>query len=107
MPSLNQSSDGPKIPPFDVASRDDLPTFVTFTTGAELLIRLELVDSITPDGLRYMARHRPGWKFGDKEGQTPYVYAGNVRTMETGIFLSMFTEGPRRGGRGRKPSESK
>lgn len=107
MPSLNQSSGTPKIPPFDVASRDDLPTFVTFTTGAELLIRLGLVDSITPDGLRYMARTRPDWRFGDSSEQTPYVYAGNVRTMETGIFLSMFQEGPRRGGRGRKPSEPK
>jgi hypothetical protein len=107
MPSLNQSSDGPKIPPCGAANRDDLPTFVTFTTGAELLIRLGLVDSITPDGLRWQARHRRDWRFGDDPGQTRYVMAGNIRTMETGIFLSMFTEGPRRGGRGRKPGESR
>ena len=80
----------------------DLPPFVTFTTAAPLLIKEGLVDSITPDGLRYIARTDPNWRFGDGPGQTPYVMVANIRTMETGIFLSMFEEGPRRGGRGRK-----
>lgn len=99
--SLNHTSGSPKFPP---SGAPDLPTFVTFVTGAKLLISLGLVDQITPDGLRYIARTDPEWKFGDGPGQIPYIMAGHIRTMETGIFLSMFPEGrPRRGGRGRKP----
>lgn len=83
--------------------KDDLPPFVTFTTGAALLVELKLVDSITPDGLRYLARANPDWwRFGDGPGQMPYVMAGKTRTMETGVFIEMFKDGPRRGGRGRK-----
>lgn len=82
---------------------DSLPPFVTFTTGAELLVKLGLVDEMTPEGLRYHARKKPDWwRFGDGPGQIPYVMVGPVRTMETGIFLAMFKNGPRRGGRGRK-----
>lgn len=84
---------------------DGLPPFVTFTTGAPLLVELGLVDSITPDGLRYIARQNPGWwRFGDRPDQLPYVMVGPVRTMETGAFIEMFKDGPRRGGRGRKKS---
>jgi hypothetical protein len=84
-------------------SHDDLPAFVTFTTGAPLLVELGLVDDITPDGLRYIARTNPDWwKFGDRADQLPYVMAGRTRTMETGAFIEMFKDGPRRGGRGRK-----
>lgn len=100
--SLEQTSHGPKFPGGGGPAVDQLPTFVTFTTGAALLEKLRLVDSITPDGLRYIARTDPDWRFGDQPGQTPYVYAGRVRTMETGTFLSMFEGEPRRGGRGRK-----
>ena len=83
---------------------DDLPPFVTFTTGAPLLVKEGLVDSITPDGLRYHARKNPWWwKFGDRPDQIPYVMVGPVRTMETGAFLEMFKNGPRRGGVGNKP----
>ncbi|KPC70143.1 hypothetical protein ADL35_39000 [Streptomyces sp. NRRL WC-3753] len=81
-----------------------LPPFVTFTTGAALLTELGLVESITPDGLRYIARTDPDWAFGDGPNQMPYVMAGNAKTMETGKFLAMFEDGPRRGGRGRKPA---
>jgi hypothetical protein len=76
------------------------PTFVTFTTGAQLLIDEGLVDSITPDGLRYIARTDKRWPFGDKPGRHPYVMVGNARTMETGVFLEFFKAGPPRGGRG-------
>lgn len=88
-----------------MTSDKPLPPFVTFTNGATLLMELGLVDSITPDGLRYLARHSKWWRFGDGPGQMPYVYAGTTRTMETGVFLSQFEEGPRRGGRGRKPDQ--
>ncbi len=80
-----------------------LPPFVTFTSGAALLMELGLVDEITADGLRYHARQNPDWwRFGDREDQMPYVMAGTTRTMETGVFIAMFKDGPRRGGRGRK-----
>lgn len=82
---------------------DDLPAFVTFTTGAELLVEKGLVDSITPEGLRYHARKNPPWwRFGNRADQTPYVMVGPVRTMQTETFLEMFKEGPRRGGIGNK-----
>lgn len=99
--SLEQTSGPPKFPSSDIPADAQLPPFVTFTTGAELLKKLGLVDSITPDGLRYIARTDPAWRFGDGPNRIPYIYAGYVRTMETGVFLSMFQEGPRHGGRGR------
>jgi len=106
--SLEQTSGTPKFPPPAKPDGTPLPPFVTFTTGAALLVELDLVDTITADGLRYIARTDPQWKFGDGPGQIPYVTAGGVRTMETGIFLSMFqSDRPRRGGRGRKPGEQK
>lgn len=84
---------------------DNLPPFVTFASGAKLLEDLGLVDSITPDGLRYLARKNPEWwRFGDRADQVPYVMAGTTRTMETSVFIAMFKDGPRRGGRGRKKS---
>lgn len=76
------------------------PPFVTFTTGAKLLIDEGLTESITPDGLRYIARTDENWPFGDQPDKHPYVMVGNARTMETGIFLSFFKAGPPRGGRG-------
>lgn len=79
---------------------DQTPPFVTFTTGARLLIDKGLVESITPDGLRYIARTAKDWPFGDQPGKHSYVQVGNARTMETGVFLAYFKDGPPRGGRG-------
>ena len=76
------------------------PPFVTFTTGAQLLIDEGLVESITPDGLRYIARTAKDWPFGDGPDRHPYIQVGNARTMETGVFLAYFKAGPARGGRG-------
>jgi hypothetical protein len=76
------------------------PPFVTFTTGAQLLIDEGLVQSITPDGLRYIARTAKDWPFGDGAGKHPYVQVGNARTMSTDVFLAYFKAGPPRGGRG-------
>lgn len=83
------------------------PPFVTFTTGAALLAERGLVQSITPDGLRYIARTADDWPFGDGENRLPYVMAGRTRTMETGKFLAYFREGPARGGRGLKSKPKK
>lgn len=80
-------------------TRND-PPFVTFTTGAQLLIDEGLVESITPDGLRYIARTAADWPFGDGREKHRYVMVGNARTMETGVFLAYFKAGPARGGRG-------
>ena len=82
---------------------EPLPPFVTFNSGPQLLIDAGLVDSITPDGLRYIARNAEDWPFGDEDGKHPYVRIGNTRTMETGVFLAYFKGGRRHGGRGMKP----
>lgn len=76
------------------------PPFVTFTSGAQILVDEGLVQSITPDGLRYIARKAEDWPFGDGPNQLPYIPVGNARTMETGAFLAYFRKGPPRGGRG-------
>lgn len=88
-------------------AEETLPPFVTFTTGAKLLAEQGLVQSITPDGLRYIARTADDWPFGDKPGRLPYVMAGRTRTMQTGAFLAYFRQGPARGGRGLKPKPKK
>ncbi|MEU9578820.1 GIY-YIG nuclease family protein [Streptomyces chilikensis] len=89
------------VPSQAPAQRQSLPDTVTFDSGAELLIRLGLVDHITADGVRYLARTAANWPFGDGR---PYTYrlVANTRTMDTGPFLDFFRSGPRRGGRGRK-----
>lgn len=82
----------------------DNPLFVTFTTGAELLVRLGIDSEATAQGLRHMARNADDWPFGDGEGQLPYMEAGQARTMETGKFLAYFREHPRTGrGRDKAP----
>lgn len=106
MSSLSKSSESPKNDGQDRRPAEGgLPLFVTFKTGATLLMERGLVDSITPDGLRYIAREVDSWPFGDEDGKLPYGRAGNARTMETGAFLSYFKEGPRRGGLGNKPKQ--
>jgi hypothetical protein len=100
--SLPKSSESPKIQdPGAPSTTDGTPLFVTFKTGASLLMERGLVDTITPDGLRYIAREVDSWPFGNKPGKLPYGMVGNTRTMETGTFLSYFKDGPPRGGRGR------
>lgn len=76
-----------------MSPRDDaLPVTVTFETGAELLVKLNIVPSITSDGIRYIARTRKNtWPFG--EGRPyPYGKASNARTMATKPFLKFFRE---------------
>lgn len=107
MSRVSKSSESPKIPGHGVhTSEDGTPLFVTFRTGADLLMERGLVDSITPDGLRYIAREVDSWPFGDEPGKLPYGRVGNTRTMETGAFLAYFKDGPRRGGLGNKPKPS-
>ncbi|WP_228994390.1 hypothetical protein [Streptomyces sp. DH8] len=86
--------------------RSDLPSFVTFKTGADLLVAEGISSSITADGVRYIARQsRKDWPFG--EGR-PYAYekAGNARAMATGPFLAYFRKYPPKGRGPNKASRS-
>lgn len=77
--------------------RSGLPPFVTFKTGAELLISQGISASITADGVRYIARQADiDWPFG--EGK-PHAYGmvGNARVMATGPFLAYFRKYPPKG----------
>jgi hypothetical protein len=80
---------------------EDFPPTVTFASGAELLAQLGLVDGITADGIRYIARTSKLWPFGPGK-QHDYQGVGQTRTMDTQVFVDFFRTGPRRGGRGRK-----
>lgn len=82
------------------AQSGPLPPFVTFASGADLLVSLGLVDEITPDGIRYIARTDPNWPFGDGR-PCAYGNPGGTKTMDTPPFLDFFRTGVRRGGRGR------
>jgi hypothetical protein len=100
--SLSKSSESPKFTDLCIPlNADGTPLFVTFKTGADLLVERGLVESITPDGLRYIARKVDTWPFGSGPEKLAYGKVGNIRTMETGAFLDYFKEGPPRGGRGR------
>ncbi|MGW5003264.1 hypothetical protein ACWEP8_37050 [Streptomyces hydrogenans] len=102
MTDPTQNSETSKFPDWLeslLADHPDLPPVVTFATGAPLLIKLGLVGTITPDGLRYIARSDRDWPFGPGR-QHPYLPVGNARGMSTREFLAFFAHGPARGGRG-------
>lgn len=85
-----------------------LPPAVTFATGAELLIRLRIVDHITRQGIRYIAEHHPEWPFG-VDRPYPYGRAQSALLMATEPFLEFFREHPPLGRgpgpRSRKPED--
>jgi hypothetical protein len=66
---------------------------VTFTSGAQLLVDEGIVDSITGDGLRYIARTRKNWPFGEGR-RYPYGQLGNAKTMPRKQFLAYFRKNP-------------
>lgn len=88
-------------------TKPELPVFVTFESGARLLIALGIDSEATAGSLRYTARTAPEWPFGPGR-EHDYVQVGNTRTMETGVFLDYFRRHPR-GGRGpdRQPRKRK
>jgi hypothetical protein len=87
-----------------MAFRRPLPPLVTFKSGPPLLVELGLVESLTPDGLRYIARTRADWPFGPGRNH-PYVPVGNARGMDTKVLIKFIESGPPVGGRGR-PKQS-
>ena len=89
------------------------PKYVSFTDAAELLVRHGLVGSMTPQGLRYIARNRSQrktgrWPFGDSPDQEPYLRAGQARMMRTTVLLKHFAKHPPMGrGPDQKPRQRK
>lgn len=90
-----------------MTASDPLPPFVTFETGARLLVDLDLDPEATGDGVRYTARTAPEWPFGP-EKEHRYIFIAGARTMETGVFLGYFEKHPRTGrGRDKAPRKPK
>lgn len=74
------------------AEETRLPPAVTFTSGAQLLTRLGIVDSITREGIRHISvsdLYRDDWPFGPDKPH-PYGKAGNATLMATEPFLEFF-----------------
>lgn len=72
---------------------DNLPPYVTFEGAARLLVELGLLPHATGDTIRYLARTRDDWPFGDGQ-RLPYIRISNARTMETGALLAYFRKRP-------------
>lgn len=71
-----------------------LPPAVTFGTGADLLVRLKIVDRITREGVRHIAtseRYEKHWPFGPGK-EHPYGEAAGALLMATGPFLDFFRD---------------
>ena len=69
-----------------------LPPAVTFTSGAELLVRLGIVDNITREGVRHIATsdlYAEVWPFGPDKPY-PYGKANSALIMATEPFLEFF-----------------
>jgi hypothetical protein len=76
-----------------VSTPDNLPPYVTFEAAARLLVDLGITSHATGDTIRYLARTRKDWPFGDGD-RLPYINVANARTMETGILLDYFRKHP-------------
>jgi hypothetical protein len=70
------------------------PPAVTFGTGAELLVKEGIVDSITREGVRHIAtseRYERYWPFGPGK-EHPYGEAAGALLMATDPFLAFFRD---------------
>lgn len=78
------------------------PAYISFTDAAALIVRHGIVGSMTPRGLRYIAKARSKanvpaeqrWPFGDDLGQEPYLIAGRTRMMRTDLLLEYLAKHP-------------
>ncbi|MFF1574811.1 hypothetical protein ACFVWR_18890 [Leifsonia sp. NPDC058292] len=76
-------------------AEEPLPPAVTFKSGAELLIKLGIVDTITHQGVRHIAQSKD-WPFGEGR-QHPYWRVANAQqVMATEPFLEYFRERERK-----------
>ncbi|MFH8581593.1 hypothetical protein [Streptomyces zaomyceticus] len=73
----------------------NMPPAVTFASGAELLMDLRIVDSITREGVRHIADTDPLWPFGAGRAHRYWPLA-NAKVMATKPFLEFFRERKRR-----------
>lgn len=78
------------------AEEEALPPAVTFKSGAELLIKLGIVQHITHQGVRHISQSAD-WPFGE-DRKYPYWTVANATVMETGPFLEYFRRRERRRG---------
>ena len=69
----------------------ELPPAVTFQSGAELLVKLKIVNSITHQGIRYIADNHPDWPFGPGREHSYWTVA-NATVMATKPFLDFFRQ---------------
>ncbi|WP_147991098.1 hypothetical protein [Streptomyces sp. t39] len=65
---------------------------MTFASGAQLLVRLKLVRSMSKEGVRRLSLH-PDWPFGPDRPH-PYWSLANAEVMETEPFLAFFEKNP-------------
>lgn len=81
----------------------EIPPMVTFTSGAELLVKLKIVPNMSREGVRKIANTDPTWPFGPgREHQ--YKKIANAQAMDTEPFLTFFRA---RKTRGRGPARPK
>ncbi|MFB8182589.1 hypothetical protein ACFC8N_42700 [Streptomyces sp. NPDC055966] len=76
----------------DPRTLEAVPPVVTFATGADLLVRLNLVKNMTREGVRRISKH-PDWPFGPDRPH-PYWLLANAEVMETEPFLEFFRDHP-------------
>jgi hypothetical protein len=76
----------------DPRTLEAIPPVVTFSTGADLLVRLGVVKNMTREGVRRLSKH-PDWPFG-LDRPYPYWPLANAEVMETGPFLEFFRTHP-------------
>jgi len=83
-----------------MTSKNEPQDYVSFRDGAALLVERGLAKTMSPQGLRYIARSRADyWPFGEghtKDGvqRVPYLSTGGMHLMLTSVFLDYFEKHP-------------
>ncbi|MEU1134775.1 hypothetical protein ABZ383_33800, partial [Streptomyces sp. NPDC005900] len=74
---------------------EPLPPAVTFKSGAELLMKLGIVERITHQGVRHIAQS-DDWPFGEGREHPYWTVANAQQVMATEPFLTYFRKRERR-----------